>query len=120
MKYDDNELRSVRSLRQRFSEGFRRSAANRPMSFYLLIAMLIGLLFGGQIVYIKDDPHKFALFLALYFVFFTVIIFRATLDAFDILRDHLKKSEGLFNETFAADGFASQLGRRVSQRSKQL
>ena len=115
MDRDDEGVRRVKSLRERLRAGMRRSAANRPASFYLLLAMIVMLLLGARIIQIRDDPQQFALFLSLYFVFFFVLIFRAVLDAFEIARDHFRKKEMLFSETFAADGFADRLGSSVAR-----
>ncbi|MCH8204844.1 MAG: hypothetical protein IID09_06740 [Candidatus Hydrogenedentes bacterium] len=112
-------IRPVKSLRERVWEAVRRSARERPVSFYLLLAMVVMLVLGGQIVYVKDNPKQFAIFLSLYFLFFFVLIFRAVLDAFDIARRHFRKRESLFKETFAADGFAERLGNRVARSEKE-
>ena len=120
MDQPDDGIRPVKSLRERVRHIMGRSAPkNRPMSFYLLPAMVVMLLLGGQIVYVRDDPKQFAIFLSLYFLFFFVLIFRAILDAFDIARDHFRKSERLFTETFAADGFAEKLGTSVTRSEKE-
>ena len=112
-------IRPVKSLRERVWEAVRRSARERPVSFYLLLAMVVMLVLGGQIVYVKDNPKQFAIFLSLYFLFFFVLIYRAVLDAFDIARRHFRKRESLFKETFVADGFAERLGNRVARSEKE-
>ena len=114
-----DDLRPVKSLRQRVWGAVGRSAKARPVSFYLLLAMVVMLVLGGQIVYVKDEPKKFAIFLSIYFLFFFVLIFRAVLDAFEIARDHFRKSEGLFRDTFAEDGFSERLGERVAESDKE-
>jgi len=85
----------------------------RPVSFFLLIAITVALLFGLQFVYVRENPKQFAFLLSIYFVFFSVVIFRAILDAFDILREHIRERERVFRETFGGDEFAAELGERV-------
>lgn len=119
MDRPDDGIRQVKSFREHVWKALGRSAKDRPMSFYLLLAMVPMLLLGVQIFHVKDDLKQFALFLSLYFLFFFVLIFRAILDAFDIARDHFRKSERLFTETFAEDGFAEKLGKSVARREKE-
>lgn len=119
MDHPDDGIRRAKSLREHVWKALGRSAKNRPMSFYLLLAMVPMLFLGTQIFHVKDDPKQFAFFLSLYFLFFFVLIFRAILDAFDIARDHFRKSEKLFTETFAEDGFADRLGRSVARSEKE-
>ena len=119
MDHPDDGIRPVKSLRERVWHIMGRSAKKRPISFYLLLAMVVMLLLGSQIVYVKDDPKQFAIFLSLYFLFFFVLIFRAIMDAFDIARVHFRKKERLFIETFAADGFADKLGTSVARSERE-
>lgn len=118
MNWREEQDIPVRTLRERTSERLKASARFRPVSFYLLLGMIAVLLFGGRFVYIRDDPRQFALFLTLYFLFFFVVIFRATLDAFDIFREHFRRHEGLFRDTFASDDFAERLGAQVADKEK--
>lgn len=119
MGHRDDEIKHPTTLRRQLLAGLVRSARQRPVSFYLLFAMIAVLLLGGQVVYIKDDPRQFALFLSLYFVFFFVLIFRAILDFFDIARAHFRQSEVLLTETFAEDGFAARLGQGVAAHERK-
>ena len=80
-------------------------------------AMLVVILLGVQMVYVFEDPRRLALFLALNFTFFLFVIFRATLECFDILREHIRDREHLFQSVFCEDDFAEELGRRVRNRS---
>jgi len=107
-----------RTLRAHLLQGFLRWRPRRPVSLFLLFAMLIVLLLGVQIVYIKEDPKRFAFFLSLYFLFFLVVIARAVVDFFDVIREHMREREGLFRETFAKDGFADELGARVGKGNR--
>ncbi len=119
MDHPDDGIKQAESLREHLWKALGRSTKNRPMSFYLLLAMVVMLLLGSQIFHVKDDPKQFALFLSLYFLFFFVLIFRAILDAFDIARDHFREKERLVIETFAADGFADKLGTSVARGEKE-
>lgn len=114
----DDDIRRVKSLGERFWSGLCVAAKSRPVSFYLSFALIFMLLLGVRIFRVMDDPKQFVLLLSLYFVFFFVLMFRAILDAFDIARDHFRKKEELFRETFAADGFADRLGSSVARNSE--
>ncbi len=118
MDSGDDDIRRVRSLGERFWSGLRASMKSRPVSFYLLLAMIVMLLLGSRIFQVMDDPRQFVLYLSLYFLFFFVLMFRAIMDAFDIARDHFRKKEKLFRETFVADGFADRLGSSVAQNNE--
>ncbi len=113
-----HEIKESRTLRQHVLAGMRKANSRRPASFYLLLAMIVVLPFGGQIYRIHDDPQRFALLLLVFFVFFFVVIFRAVLDCFDILRAHFRERESLMNTVFSRDDFASDLGRRISQSDR--
>lgn len=95
--------------------GLREWRPRRPVSLFLLAAMVAVLILGVQIVYVLDDPRRFAFYLSVYFVFFLIVIARATMDLFDVLREHVHEREGLFRETFAKDGFAEELGQHVAK-----
>lgn len=116
MADEHEEIRRSPTLPERFRRGFRAWNPRRPVSLYLMVAMLVALLLGAQVVYVRDDPKRFAFFLSLYFVFFLMIIVRAVLEFFDVIREHVREREGLFRETFAEDGFSAELGERVSRR----
>lgn len=103
------------TLGRHFSRAFRRSNAARPTSFYLLLAIIVVMILGTQLVYFRNDPQEFALYLSLMFVFFFVVAFRATLDFFDITRSHLREQQALYRNTLGEQEFTSELGRRVSE-----
>jgi hypothetical protein len=87
----------------------------RPVSFYLMFAILVVLLLGGQVVYVREDPRRFALFLVLNFVAFFAILMRALLDFIEIARNHFRASEDLYRETLGESEFTHELGRRVAE-----
>jgi len=98
-----------------FWRGFRAWRPLRPVSLFLMGAMLVVLILGAQVWYVIDDPKGFAFFLSLYFVFFLVVIGRAVADMLDIAREHVRDRERIFKDTFANDGFAQELGQRVAK-----
>lgn len=107
-----------RTLRAHFARAFLDAHRRRPVSFYLMFAILAVVLLGGQVVYVREDPRRFALFLILNFVAFFVIMMRALVDFMEIVRDHFKASGDLYRETLGDPGFAQELGRRVAERQK--
>ena len=107
-----------KTLTRHVRGAFRRSNATRPMSFYLLLAIIVVMILGTQLVYFRNDPKEFALYLSLMFGFFFVVAFRATLDFFDITRTHLKEQRALYRNTLGEQEFTSELGRRVTEGSE--
>ncbi len=108
-------VRGPQTLGGFLRRGLRQWRPRRPVSLFLLVAMVAALVLGVQIVYVLDDPRQFAFFLSVYFVFFLIVIARATMDFFDVIREHVRERESLFRETFLKDGFAQELGQRVTQ-----
>ena len=100
-----------------FRAALARRDRSRWVSYGLMGAMLVVILLGVQVVYVFDDPHRLALFLSLNFTFFFLVIFRATLECFDIIRKHIRDKEHLFQSVFCEDDFAKELGRRVRSDS---
>ena len=98
---------------------WRRSRFARPVSFYLLFAILFALLLGVRIVYVQDDPVRFASFLTLFFILFFFVLVRAIIDLFDILRRHFTERERVFRSTLGETEFAEELGRRVAERREE-
>lgn len=104
-----------KTLREHFGRALAESRARRPFSFYLLFAIVIVVLLGAQIVYVRDNPKQFALFLALNFIFFFVVLFRALVDAFEIVRDHFRAREAVYRSTLGDPEFTRELGKRVAE-----
>ena len=109
----------VRSFREFVIPALREAHARRPVSFYLMFAILIVVLLGAQVIYVKDDPRRFAFFLSLNFLFFFVVLFRAIIDFFDIIRGHFRENEAVFRDTLGEDGFVNELGRRVREEKEE-
>ena len=103
------------TLRGYLRRGLARWRPGRPVSLFLMFAMIVALILGAQIGYVRDDPKRFAFVLSLLFIFFMVVIARAVVDFFEVIREHLREREGLFRETFTKDGFSEELGRRVAK-----
>ena len=96
-----------------FFKALRASRARLPVSFYLLIAMVVVLVLGAQMVLVREDPKRFAFYLALMFIFFFVVLFRALVDVVEIARKHFRERENLFHDTLGDADFVSELGKRV-------
>lgn len=118
MQRDSEEIRPAKTLGQYVALEFGRANRRRPISSYLLIAMLVAVLLGGQVVFFQGDPKRLAFFLALNFAFFFVIMYRAIRDCFDILRSHFREREDLISTTIGESTFTSELGRRVAKSEK--
>lgn len=119
MQHDAEEIRPAKTLGQYVALEFGRAHRRRPMSFYLLIAMVVALLLGVQVVFFQHDPKRLAFFLTLNFVFFFVVMYRAIRDCFDILRSHFREREGLFSNTIGEPTFSNELGRRVAKNEEK-
>lgn len=115
MRDRNRDERPPDTLSGLFWRGLRSWRPRRPVSLFLMAAMLVVLVLGAQVWYVIEDPRGFAFFLSLYFIFFLVVIGRATVDMFDIVREHMRDRERLFRDTFADDGFSQELGRRVAK-----
>jgi hypothetical protein len=59
---DGFNLPQRRTLWMYFREGLRRANANRPMSFYLLLAIPVALLLGAGVLQSQDSPKWFVFY----------------------------------------------------------
>ena len=114
---EGRQNKEQRTLRQHFAASLAKRNRNRPASFYLIFAILAVVLLGSQVVYIKDDPKRFAFFLSLNFVFFLVVVYRALIDSVEILRGHFKERNDLYRATLGDEEFTTKLGRSVAKNS---
>ena len=105
---------SDRTLRDHFARAMNESRRWRPFSFYLMFALVVGALLAAPVFYVRDEPKRFAFFLALSFVLFAAIIFRAILDFFDIARKGFRERETVFREILGDKEFTAQLAKSVS------
>lgn len=102
-----------------FLRAIRASRTRVPVSFYLLIAIVIVLLLGAQMVLVRDDPRRFAFYLVLMFTFFFIVIFRAVVDGIEIAKKHFRERENLFHDTLGDADFVSELGKRVEEGERK-
>ena len=116
MTEPEKPIRTPRRLRDYFRASFREANRARPLSFYLMFAILAVVILGGQVAYVKEDPQRFAFFLSLNFVFFALILFLSIQDAFHIARKHFRERENVFRDTLGDASFVTELGDRVAQR----
>jgi len=68
------------------------------------------------VVFVRDDPHKFAAFLIADFLFFFAVLMGAIADAFGILRKHLHEKRRVLPETLNEAKFLSELRHRVKKK----
>lgn len=92
-----------------FQELFRRL----PVSFYLLLAIIVMLLLGVNGFRDLDDPRRLAFSLTVFLVFFGAVVYRAMIDGVDIARKHLREEGSLMKDVFERDDFAETLHERV-------
>lgn len=92
-----------------FQELFRRL----PVSFYLLLAIIVMLLLGVNGFRDLEDPRRLAFSLTVFLVFFGAVVYRAMIDGVDIARKHLREEGTLMKDVFERDGFAEELHERV-------
>lgn len=97
-------------------KAWRQVHGRRPASLYLLGAMLLVLLLGYQIVYVRENPIRYAFFLSLYFAFFVAVLFYAVWECIEILRRHFREKEQAFHQTLGEETFVEQLRERVADR----
>jgi hypothetical protein len=103
-----------------FREGLRKANANRPVSFYLLLAIPVGLLLGSQIATMRDTPKRFGFFLGLLFIFFLAILWGAVIDFFDIARRHLAESRNVFRTTLGDAEFLAKLNAHAEEEREKM
>ncbi len=112
---DESRNPNDRGLGALFLARLRQRGSRHRVSLLLMIAMTVVLLLGVQFVEVRDDPRRLAWFLTLYFVFFLIVIGRAILEMFDIVREHVRERESAFRKAFHEGDFPEELGRRVNK-----
>jgi len=117
---EHDEIKSVKTLGMHFREGLKKANRARPFSFYLLLAIIVVLLLGLQIIHVKENPRQFAFLLSLLFIFFFAVMVRAIVDFGEIAKRHVSKREKLYRTTLGDDEFVSELGRRVAEKREEL
>ena len=114
-----SEIKSSKTLAMHVRNVLAEMNRTRPFSFYLLIAMIVVLLLGVQIVHVRDNPRQFAFFLSLLFVFFFAVMVRAIVDFVEIVRSHFSEGERIFRSTLGEEEFIAELGRRVNEKREE-
>ncbi|GMV91276.1 MAG: hypothetical protein AMXMBFR82_10540 [Candidatus Hydrogenedentota bacterium] len=117
---DHHDIKGVKTLGMHVRKAWKDANRSRPFSFYLLIAIIVVLLLGLQIVHVKENPRQFAFLLSLLFIFFFAVMVRAIVDFGDITRRHMAEREQVFRSTLGDDEFVSELGRRIAENREKL
>lgn len=118
MSDENDKLPACKTLWMHFREGLRRANAQRPVSFYLLLAIPLILLLGVSLLDVSAGPRAFGLRLILIFILFFLIVVRAVFDFFDISRKHFRESHRLFGATLGDKEFLSQVSKRSDEQRK--
>ena len=100
------------SLGERLRRAWAEANARRPMSFYLLAAILVFVLLGSQFGYVRNDPKRFGFFLIIHFVFFFFVLVRAIIDFFEIAKRHFSERHQLFGQTLGDPESSNSLDRK--------
>jgi hypothetical protein len=119
MKSDYPNIPPRKTLWMYFREGLRRSNANRPLSFYLLLAIPVALALGAGVLRESATPSRFAFYLGLLFLFLLAVLVCAVTDFFEIARRHIFENQRVFRSTLGEEDFVRDLGKRVdAEREK--
>lgn len=86
-----------------------------PISFYLILAIILMLLLGVKGFSQLNDPRQLAFTLAVFMIFFAAVIYRALIDAIDIARKHYREEGALLSDVFERDDFSQQLHQHLKQ-----
>ncbi len=119
MKQPDPVNDPPNSLWGYVKEALRRQHARRPVSFYLMLAIIVVLLLGLQMAHYRHDAMRFALVLSAMFIFFFVVLWRAAIEFFEILRRGYREEQELYRRTLGNPEFAEELGKRVAERPEE-
>lgn len=93
----------------------RRIRRSRPLSFYLLVAMVIFVLGSGLAApSVRDNPRIFFAFLAANFVFLFVVMAFAIRDSGRIVRGYLRDHKTIHPTTLGEREFTQQLAQRIT------
>jgi hypothetical protein len=85
----------------------------RGVSGVMLMAIVVVLFMGVNIVFVRDNPHRFAGFLILLFVFFFVAAVLAIDDMGRIATAALKRRHEIYRGTVGDAAFYGELRREV-------
>jgi len=93
----------------------RRLIKGRPVSFYLFLAVLLVLVLGLQLVYVRGRPRAFAALLSLLFAFSFLVLWRALVEAMELIRDHFSARERVFRSVLGDPEFTDALAERLDK-----
>jgi hypothetical protein len=120
MAEPSRDITEVRSLRGYFREAWRRhSAGRRPLSLYLLLAIILVLLLGTQMFEVLADPVQFAFFLTVLLVFLFLVIYLAITECAAILRGQVGAQSRAYQDTLGEDAFVSDLRTRLREDDEE-
>lgn len=109
----------LKTWRDYIRSAYRRVDATRPKSAWLLIAIFVVMLIDTRILNVREDPHRFVIFVSLNLLFFFVACSYAIVEALEIVGRHIQERERLYSDTLGDREFAAELGRRVAERRRQ-
>jgi len=115
----DKQRRRRYSILGLFLDSLRRHVRELPISFYLMLAIVLALLLGASGFEDLENPKRMAFTLTLFTVFFAVVAYRAIVDAMGIARRFYRENNGVFHHVFSRDDFSAQLGDRVAERESK-
>ncbi len=115
MEPDLSKYPPPKTLGMHVRKVLREMNRRRPASAYLLVAMIIVLLLGNQIVHVRENPKLYTVVLSLMFVFFFVVILVAVIDCVEIVKRSFAEHHKLYQSTRGEKDFAAELGRRVAE-----
>jgi hypothetical protein len=93
---------------------WKRLRGSRPLSFFLLPAMLVVVLLGVQVVHYREAPLRMAVFLGLNLLFFFGVMAIALVECFEVLRSAFTEERRIYRQTLGDEAFARKLGREVA------
>lgn len=110
--------------RMTISRLFVRSAVRRiaelPISFYLILAIIIVLLLGLKGFRDLTDPRQIAFTVTLFVLFFGAITYRALVDAFEIARKYHRERDDLMVSIFRSDDTSATQRNRIPQADESF
>lgn len=114
---DPDPSRQPRTLLEHLGDALRRRE-KPPLSFYLPLAILVVVLLGTQLYFVRDDPKRFAFVLVSLFLFFALMIFLALLDCLQLWRKALRDRERVYRETLGDEDFVRRVREGIDRQHK--
>ena len=119
MSREPYEVDPPKTLWMHIRNAWEKISASQPVSFYLLLAIIVVLVLGLQIVHFRDDPRRFAFFMTLFLIFFFAVLVRAIVDFIEIVKQWFTERERLYRLTLGEKNFVDKLGRGVEEQRRQ-